>query len=140
MKTDKNSRTANTREGHLSQSELERAVPTTNAGTASQLTKLDIDRRRQNRQLPTEQLLRLLHDQAPNLWEIAQVVGNWVWVEFNEKPARQITTALSQFGFSWNKKRHSWQHPCGDTRSIGATYDPRQRYGCRLAAEIETAK
>jgi len=30
MKTNKNSKTANTREGHLSQSELERAVPTTN--------------------------------------------------------------------------------------------------------------
>ena len=33
MKTDKNSRTATTREGHLSQSELERAVPTTNTAT-----------------------------------------------------------------------------------------------------------
>lgn len=32
MKTDKNSKTAITREGHLSQSELEQAVPTTNAG------------------------------------------------------------------------------------------------------------
>ena len=31
MKTHKNSRTATTREGHLSKSELERAVPTTNA-------------------------------------------------------------------------------------------------------------
>ena len=33
MKTDKNSRTATTREGHLSQSEYERAVPNTNRTT-----------------------------------------------------------------------------------------------------------
>jgi hypothetical protein len=112
----------------------------TNTRTARQLPQLDPDRRRENRLLSTEQLLRLLHDKAPNLWEIAQVVGRWVWVEFREKPAQEITTTLSQFGFSWNKKRHSWQHPCGDARSIAANYDPRSRYGSRPAAEIETAK
>jgi len=112
----------------------------TNTRTARQLPQLDPDRRRENRLLSTEQLLQLLHDQAPNLWEIAQVVGKWVWVEFREKPAQETTTTLSQFGFSWNKKRHSWQHPCGDTRCIAATYDPRRRYGCHPAVEIETAE
>jgi hypothetical protein len=38
MKTHKNSRTATTREGHLSKSELERAVPTTNAPTKYEVT------------------------------------------------------------------------------------------------------
>jgi hypothetical protein len=44
MKTNKNSKTANTREGHLSQSELERAVPTTNSnGTLKTLTRISYE-------------------------------------------------------------------------------------------------
>ena len=100
----------------------------------------DTNLRRQNRLLSTPQLLELLHSQAPQLWEIAQVVGSWIWIEFPQQPPASLTTALSEFGFSWNKKRKSWQHPCGDNRGIGATYDPRTRYGCRPAAEIGLAK
>jgi hypothetical protein len=112
--------------------------PNTNTRTARQLPELDPIRRSENRLLATEQLLRLLHDKAPNLWEIARVVGKWVWIEFREKPAQEITNTLSQFGFSWNKKRHSWQHPCGDTRSIAANYDPRRRYGSRPVTQLQT--
>jgi len=100
----------------------------------------DTNHRRQNRLLSTPQLLELLHAQAPRLWEIAQVVGRWVWIAFEQQPPRETTAKLSEFGFRWNRKRHCWQHPCGDTCTIAANYDPRQRYGCRPAVEIAEAK
>ena len=100
----------------------------------------DTNLRRQNRLLSTPQLLELLHSQTPDLWEIAQVVGRWVWIAFERKPPRETTATLSELGFSWNKKRQCWQHPCGDTRTIAANYDPRSRYGSRAATELETVK
>jgi hypothetical protein len=133
-KTDKNSRT--TRAG--TQPQIELASTDTNPSAARQMPKLDFTRRQANRQLPTPQLLQLLHDEAPDLWQLAKVVGNWVWIAFSQKQPRQITGTLSAFGFSWNRARQSWQHPCGDIRSRAASYDPRRRYGSRPAAEIQT--
>jgi hypothetical protein len=136
MNTDpKNSRISSGLKAHPEQLSTD-----TNTATATHLPQLDPIRRRENRLLSTQQLLELLHNQAPQLWEIAQVVGRWVWIQFPERPPASHTAALSQLGFSWNKKRHSWQHPCGDTRSIAATYDPRERYGSRPAAQIQPTK
>jgi hypothetical protein len=49
----------------------------------SLLPKIDFGRRRKNRQLPTQTLLQLLQNEAPRLWELAQVVGKWVWIQFD---------------------------------------------------------
>lgn len=102
--------------------------------------KLDFSRRLENRQLTTEQLLQLLQKEAPQLWEMAQVVGNWVWITFPQRPPRQTTTTLSQFGFNWNKIRQAWQHPCGDAGSKRANYAPRKRYGSRPALALSGTK
>ena len=133
-KTDKNSKETRS----WAQSKIEQLSADTNPSTAHQLPKLDYIRRQANRQLPTPQLLQLLHDEAPDLWQIAKVVGKWVWIAFPQKQPQQITGALSAFGFSWNKSRQSWQHPCGDNSSRAASYDPRRRYGSRAAAQIQT--
>ena len=78
-----------------------------------QLPKIDLALRRANRALNTEKLLALLHSETPNFFQIAEVVGKWVWIQFGEIPAAEIRQQLAQLGFHWNNIRQSWQHPCG---------------------------
>jgi len=68
-------------------------------------------------------LLTKLKTEAPELFEQAVVVGQWVWLEFTgARPSPKVLVKLRQLGFHWNKRRRSWQHPCG-TRSPN---DPRE--------------
>lgn len=100
----------------------------------NKLPKLDFAKRRVNRQLPAEEVLNLLDNEAPLLCRMAQIVGKWVWIQFPERQSREITSLLSQVGFHWNKNRQIWQHPCGIFCDRAATYDPRNRYGSQAAA------
>jgi hypothetical protein len=69
---------------------------------------------------------------------LAEVVGKWVWIQFDEQPPRHITAALSEFGFHWNRKRQLWQHPCG--QFVPATrQDPRQKYHAYFPADEQAA-
>ena len=88
-----------------------------------------------NRALNTENLLALLWKEMPRLFELAEVVGKWVWIQFSEAPATEIRQQLAQLGFHWNNSRQSWQHPCGIIADERADYDPRKRYGSYFAAE-----
>jgi len=97
------------------------------------LPKLDVKLRQRNRQLPTEKLLELLSDEAPDFVKPARVVGQWVWIQFRQKQPAEITSQLSQLGFHWNRKRQTWQHPCGVYCAGPAAYDLRNRSGSRLA-------
>jgi hypothetical protein len=47
--------------------------------------RLPIDReaRRANRGLPTDDVLALLHTVNPDLFGLAEVVGEWIWVQFS---------------------------------------------------------
>jgi hypothetical protein len=103
------------------------------------LTPIDFERRRANRRLSPDRLLALLRSEAPRFFELAEVVGRWVWIRFTEKQPREITTALAELGFHWNSDRQSWQHPCGTIPGKSATYDPRQRYGSYFAADALAA-
>ena len=42
--------------------------------------RIDMAQRQTNRQLGTQALLTLLRSQAPALYDVAQIVGKWVWV------------------------------------------------------------
>ena len=42
--------------------------------------RIDMAKRDTNRQLGTQALLVLLRTQAPALYDVAQIVGKWVWV------------------------------------------------------------
>ena len=75
--------------------------------------QFDFALRRANRGLNTDDLLSLLRKDAPRFFELAEVVGSWVWITFDEKQPPEITAALSQYGFHWNNARQAWQHPCG---------------------------
>ena len=101
--------------------------------------KIDFNRRNANRALNTEKLLALLRRETPNFFELAEVVGKWVWIQFSEIPAAEIRKQLAELGFHWNNTRQAWQHPCGTITDERADYDPRKRYGSYFAADRITA-
>lgn len=100
---------------------------------------IDLERRRANRRLSTDRLLALLRCEAPRFFEVAEVVGKWVWVQFTEKQPREVTALLSELGFHWNNTRQTWQHPCGTYRDEAALYDPRKKYRAYFAADQKAA-
>jgi hypothetical protein len=104
----------------------------------AELLKIDGAARQYNRGLPTERMLKLLHKEAPRFWELAEVVGKWIWIRFDEKQPPTITAELSELGFHWNNRRQVWQHPCGQVMS-GVNYDPRRRYGSFFPADQKAA-
>jgi hypothetical protein len=91
------------------------------------LHPVDFKLRFQNRGLSTAQVIDLLYRETPRFWELCQVVGQWVWIQFQEKQPRNVTAQLSQLGFHWNRRRQAWQHPCGQFRT-GTWIDPREKY------------
>jgi proteasome lid subunit RPN8/RPN11 len=84
----------------------------------------------------TLDLLDKLKLEIPELLGQAQVVGKWVWLEFNVPPVQEIRSKLKMLGFHWNGKRKCWQHPCGVPRPRSGS-DPRSYYEVKPAAEIE---
>ncbi len=105
------------------------------AKPARTLPYVDYKQRQENRALATDKVLDLLRRWMPNQYNLAEIVGQWVWITFPEQPAEQVRGQLSQFGFHWNNVRQCWQHPCGQFRTEGSGEDPRQRYGSRFAAD-----
>jgi hypothetical protein len=95
---------------------------------------IDSAKRRENRKLSTDAVLAALAGTVPELMQIVQVVGSWVWLEFDEAPEAVIRQKISQLGFHWNNQRMAWQHPCGKF-SLGASYDPREKYPTRYATQ-----
>ncbi|MBI3867432.1 MAG: hypothetical protein HY299_02790 [Verrucomicrobia bacterium] len=100
--------------------------------------RISMKHRRKNRMLPTESVLNLLRSEAPRFWEVAEVVGKWVWIQFEGKQSREITATLSELGFHWNNVRQVWQHPCGMV-SERTPFDPRKKYGSYFAADVKPA-
>jgi hypothetical protein len=103
----------------------------------NQRPQIDQSRRNQNRSLPTRSLLELLRTQTPRFFEIAEVVGKWVWLQFPEKQPSSITRLLAELGFHWNRTRQAWQHPCGTFRDRLSPVDPRKVYGSYFAADVQ---
>ena len=97
--------------------------------------KINLELRRANRKLETEKLLALLRSETPNFFELAEVVGKWVWIQFADKQPSEVTRVLAELGFHWNNTRQTWQHPCGTIADERADYDPRRRYGSYFAAD-----
>ena len=102
------------------------------------LPPIDMARRRVNRELPAEKVVQLLEKEAPGLFNMAEVIGKWVWIQFREKQPRTVTALLAEFGFHWNNKRQAWQHPGGALTS-GAEHDPREKYPSYFPADVKAA-
>ena len=99
---------------------------------------IDTEARKKNRSLPTEKVLALLQQHDRRLWELAEVVGKWIWVSFSEQPPAAVRHTLSQLGFHWNNNRQAWQHPCGAFR-LGSSNDPHEKYASHSAADFKAA-
>ena len=90
-----------------------------------------------NRGLPTPAVLNLLRTQLPRQYEVAEVVGKWVWLDVS--PARQpmLAKMLWALGFHWNQRRSVWQHPCGSFNPLGShPTDPRSKYRSFFPADV----
>ncbi len=136
MKT--NTKSKNQKSGLQSRPEQ---LSTETAGKAPNTDRPQIDfaRRVANRQLDTESLLALLRNETPRFFELAEVVGQWVWLRFEGKQPSDVTRVLAELGFHWNNTRQVWQHPCGTMPDNRASYDPRRRYGSYFAADQKAA-
>jgi len=95
--------------------------------------QIDFIRRKANRSLDTDKLLSLLERETPTFFELAEVVGKWVWIQFAERQPAKVTRVLAELGFHWNKTRQAWQHPCGLYRDLASRIDPRRKYSCYSA-------
>jgi hypothetical protein len=100
---------------------------------------IDWQKRTANRNLPTQDLLALLRTEAPDFYNLAQIVGKWVWIQFPDKQPSTTTARLAQFGFHWNNKRKVWQNPCGPVTVEASPEDPRAKYGATFAADVQAA-
>jgi len=72
----------------------------------------------------------------PEIWGQAEVVGQWVWLEFNTPPLLTVREKLKELGFHWNGVRHCWQHPCG-IRTEHSRHDPKEKYRVIPATALE---
>ncbi len=115
-------------------------APSVSTPEAKQDNRLPIDTeaRKKNRSLPTAKVLALLQQQDRRLWELAEVVGKWIWVSFSEQPPATARQTLAQLGFHWNGHRQAWQHPCGAFR-LGSSNDPHEKYTSQPAAAFKAA-
>jgi hypothetical protein len=102
---------------------------------STDLPRISFARRRVNRSLDTGTVLTLLRHGAPRHFELAEVVGRWVWIQFQQEPARETRRQLAQLGFHWNDHRQAWQHPCGLYRDRRVNFDPRRKFGSYFAAD-----
>jgi len=90
-----------------------------------------------NRELPAQSVLALLKAQLPKQYELAEIVGHWVWLEFPARSHRAAANTLWRLGFHWNQRRCLWQHPCGACAPYSVhTGDPRSKGGSRLATNF----
>jgi hypothetical protein len=93
-----------------------------------------------NRRLSTESVLNYLRTRLPRHYEVAEVVGKWVWLDVS--PARKpgLASLLWVLGFHWNQRRGVWQHPCGSFNPFGIhPADPRAKYRSYFPADMQPA-
>ena len=138
MKTNKQNQNSELKSRSEQLGTPENKTPETQTQTKPSRPSIDMHRRQANRALPTDGVLTLLRQEAPRFFELAEVVGKWVWIQFSEKQPPQVTSVLAELGFHWNNKRQAWQHPCG-TVAEGSDRDPRQKYGSFFPADAKAA-
>jgi hypothetical protein len=93
-----------------------------------------------NRGLPTDKVLNLLRTRLPQQYELAEVVGKWVWLDVSPVRQPMLANLLWALGFHWNQRRGVWQHPCGKFDPLGAhPTDPRAKYRSYFPADVMPA-
>lgn len=93
-----------------------------------------------NRQLATAAVLNYLRTRLPRQYELAEVVGKWVWLDVSPSRKPKLAALLWCLGFHWNQRRGVWQHPCGSFNPLGShPTDPRVKYRSYFPADIVPA-
>jgi hypothetical protein len=132
-----NNQTEKAPENNLTTTATEAAPQGGRPGTDSERPHVNFAERDHNRQLPVEKVLAILKRWMPRQYELAEVVGKWIWITFPEPPTATVRAELSQLGFHWNNTRKCWQHPCGQTLPRGQQ-EPREKYGSFMASAART--
>jgi hypothetical protein len=89
-----------------------------------------------NRSLSTETVLNYLRTKLPRQYELAEVVGKWIWLDVAPTKSN-LCGLLWALGFHWNNRRGVWQHPCGKFNPIGShPTDPRSKYRSFYPADV----
>ena len=117
-----------------------KAMKTTNqieASAPANVRPSSVSKHQVNRALSTEAVLNFLRTRLPGQYEVAEVVGKWVWLDVS--PARKpgLASVLWALGFHWNQRRGVWQHPCGAFNPFGIhPADPRAKYRSYFPADV----
>jgi hypothetical protein len=108
------------------------------AATPANAGRLSSIKYNANRELPTQKVLDYLRAQLPQQYELAEVVGKWIWLDFPAASHRAAANTLWRLGFHWNQRRCVWQHPCGAFAPyVSHPADPRTKYGSYFAADVQ---
>ena len=124
-----------------STSRIEAAAPANvRPSPVSKISREQFTRHCANRQLSTEAVLNCLRTRLPKQYELAEVVGQWVWLKVSPAGRRGLAALLWSLGFHWNSRRGVWQHPCGRFDPLGAhPADPRAKYRSYFPADLQPA-
>jgi hypothetical protein len=115
-------------------------VRPSSVSNTSKTVQAEFVRHCDNRRLSTETVLNYLRTRLPRQYEVAEVVGKWVWLDVS--PARKpgLASLLWALGFHWNQRRGVWQHPCGSFNPFGIhPADPRAKYRSYFPADVLAA-
>jgi len=81
--------------------------------------------------------LNYLRTRLPRQYEVAEVVGKWVWLDVSPVRKPGLASVLWALGFHWNQRRGVWQHPCGAFNPFGIhPADPRTKYRSYFPADM----
>jgi len=117
-----------------------KAMKTTNQNEASAPANVrpsSVSKHQMNRGLSTDAVLNCLRTKLPQQYELAEVVGKWVWLDVSPARKPMLAKVLWSLGFHWNQRRDVWQHPCGNFNPLGShPIDPRTKYRCYYPADV----
>ena len=67
-----------------------------------------------NAKLGKDEVMVILQDQAPGLFQLADPSSGWVWLSDGPVPNDpDVYAYLKWMGFSFSLKRKQWYHACG---------------------------
>ena len=118
-----------------------KAMKTTNsrieASAPANVRPSSVSKHQANRGLPTEAVLNSLRTKLPQQYNLAEVVGKWVWLDVSPVHKPALAKMLWTLGFHWNQRRGVWQHPCGKFDPLGSyPTDPRAKYRSYYPADV----
>jgi hypothetical protein len=121
-----------------------KAMKTTNstieASAPANVRPSSVSKHQANRGLPTEAVLNSLRTKLPQQYNLAEVVGKWVWLDVSPARKPALAKMLWTLGFHWNQRRGVWQHPCGKFDPLGShPTDPRAKYRSYYPADVSPA-